>query len=55
LQNFNNRISALALAYIVLSSLLAEPIMNYYLTKALSDSSNESDDDANLTDLDESP
>ncbi len=35
LQNFNAKISAIALLYIVLSSLLVEPIMNYLLVKAL--------------------
>lgn len=54
MQNFNNRISALALAYIILSSILAEPIMNYYLAKALSEARNEADDDANLADIDDS-
>jgi hypothetical protein len=54
LQNFNTRISALALAYIVLSSIFAEPIMNYYLAKALSEAHYETDDGGNLTDMDES-
>lgn len=36
LQNFNQQISAIALLYIVLSSLLVEPILNYILCRHLS-------------------
>jgi NhaP-type Na+/H+ or K+/H+ antiporter len=35
LQNFNTQISAIALLYIVASSLIAEPVMNYVLNRHL--------------------
>jgi NhaP-type Na+/H+ or K+/H+ antiporter len=45
LQNFNDRISAIALLYIVISSLCAEPIMNYILNKAIGEYSSSEPND----------
>ena len=44
LQNFKDGISAIALVYIVVSSLVAEPVMNYILNKALDEDQKSSDE-----------
>jgi hypothetical protein len=40
LQNFNAKISAIALLYIVISTLLVEPVMNYLLVREFSKEQN---------------